>query len=194
MAASRRVSSLRNGLIIVALCLGGIWILVYVGAYNVGADIPHSELISRLLDSIRQRSITVRSEGIVPPADLGDPKRLARGAALYNEMCSGCHLAPGMEPTEISEGLYPRAPDFRKATGLGPEQAFWVIKHGIKMTGMAAWGVTHSDDLIWDMVAFLSKLPSLSAADYQAATKNAPEEHDHAMHPGSAGSSREPSR
>lgn len=87
-----------------------------------------------------------------------------------------------MESSEISQGLYPRAPDFRHGTGLKPQQAFWVIKHGIKMTGMAAWGVTHSDDLIWDMVAFLGKLPSLSASEYRAAVGNAAEEHEHAIH------------
>jgi hypothetical protein len=50
------------------------------------------------------------------------------------------------------------------------------------MTGMAAWGPTHNDTLIWDMVAFLRKLPSLSASQYQAAVKSAPESHDEMMH------------
>ena len=131
---------------------------------------------------MRIRSVAVRAENVVRPADLGDPKRIAAGAGLYAEMCSGCHLAPGMEPSEISRGLYPRAPTLTKPTGLTPEQEFWVIKHGIKMSGMAAWGVTHNDTLIWNMVAFIDKLPSLSAADYQAATRNSGEAHDHMMH------------
>ncbi|WP_218190903.1 c-type cytochrome [Enhydrobacter aerosaccus] len=169
-------------MIVTAACLGGLWLLIYGGAYDVGADAPHYELVSWLLGIIRQRSIAVRSADIALPADLGDPQRLAQGAALYGEMCSGCHLAPGMEPSEISQGLYPRAPDFRQGTGLRPQQAFWVIKHGVKMSGMAAWGVTHSDELIWDMVAFLGKLPSFSATDYRAAIGNAAEEHEHAMH------------
>ena len=46
-------------------------------------------------------------------------------------------------------------------------ELFWILKHGIKMTGMAAWGPTHNDNLIWNMVAFLRKLPGLSAAQYQ---------------------------
>ncbi|MBS0521722.1 MAG: cytochrome c [Proteobacteria bacterium] len=182
MSSSRSLARLRNGLIVAATGLGGIWLLIYAGAYDVGADAPHSGPVFRLLDIIRQRSIAVRSADVVPPSDLDDPKRLARGAALYGEMCSGCHLAPGMEASEISQGLYPRAPDFRKGTSLSPQQAFWVIKHGIKMTGMAAWGVTHGDELIWDMVAFVGKLPSLSSADYRAAISNAPQEHEHAMH------------
>jgi mono/diheme cytochrome c family protein len=105
---------------------------------------------------------------------------VAAGAVLYKEMCSGCHLAPGMEATEISQGLYPEAPELSHGTDLRAEQAFWVIKHGVKMSGMAAWGRTHSDAMIWDLVAFLHALPSLSAADYQTATKDKAG-HDHRM-------------
>jgi hypothetical protein len=59
-------------------------------------------------------------------------------------------------------------------------EEFWVIKHGIKATGMPAWGVTHSDDMLWDVVAFLRKLPDLSPAEYQALVENAPS-HDEIM-------------
>ncbi len=92
-----------------------------------------------------------------------------------------------MEPTEISQGLYPRARPLTKPAGRTPEQEFWVIKHGLKMSGMAAWGLTHSDTLIWNMVAFIDKLPSLSAADYQAATKDSGEKHEHMMHEAPSG-------
>jgi len=51
-------------------------------------------------------------------------------------MCSGCHLAPGMKRTEISRGLYPRAPELRHKTDLTPAEQFWIVKHGVKMTGM----------------------------------------------------------
>lgn len=160
----------------------GVTLFVQSGVYDVAADVPHSGAAAGLLDAIRTRSIAVRAENVARPADLADPARVAAGARLYNEMCVGCHLAPGMEPTEISRGLYPRAPVLTRPTGLTPEQEFWVVKHGIKMSGMAAWGVTHGDDLIWNMVAFIDKLPSLSAADYQAATRDSGEEHEHMMH------------
>jgi mono/diheme cytochrome c family protein len=182
MAARRIFPRWLLGLIVLAIvCAGSIILFVQSGLYDVGADVPHSELVARLIGAVRTRSVAVRAEDVVRPADLGDPKRIAAGAGLYAEMCSGCHLAPGMEPSEISRGLYPRAPALTTPTGLTPEQEFWVIKHGIKMSGMAAWGVTHSDKLIWDMVAFIDKLPSLSAADYKAATKESGDEHEHMM-------------
>ena len=178
--AAYRLSGFRIS--VAVLVLGGMAIAaaLYAGAYNVAADVPHTALVHSMLEYARERSIIAHSRGLAAPADIDDPKRVAAGAVLYKEMCSGCHLAPGMEATEISQGLYPKAPELSHGTGLRAEQAFWVIKHGVKMSGMPAWGPTHSDAMIWDLVAFLRALPSLSAADYQTATKDK-EGHDHRM-------------
>src|SRR5665213_107917 len=141
---------------VAALTLAGFaGIIIYAGVYDIGADAPHMAPTYWLLEQVRERSIAVRAHGIRAPADLGDPKRIAAGAGLYADMCSGCHLAPGMERTEISQGLYPAAPQLALRTGRSAAQEFWIIKHGVKMTGMAAWGRTHNDMLIWDMVAFI---------------------------------------
>lgn len=51
-------------------------------------------------------------------------------------------------------------------------RAFWIIKHGIRMTGMPAIGKTHDDKKIWAMVAFLKKLHGMSPAAYQKLTKS----------------------
>ena len=154
---------------------------VYSGVYDVAADVPHTKLVYWLLDTARDRSVAVRARSVQVPGGLGDPKRIAAGAGLYGEMCSGCHLAPGMEKTEIAQGLYPAAPELAQGTDLTPAQEFWIIKHGIKMTGMPAWGKTHNDTLIWNMVAFLQKLPSLSPGAYKALVKSAPADHDEMM-------------
>ena len=166
--------------VLVVLAAGG-WAFVGFGMYNVAADTPHTRLVYWLLGTVRDRSITARATGIIVPADLGDSKRIAAGAGLYGEMCSGCHLAPGMEKTEIAQGLYPAAPELAQGTDLTLAEEFWVIKHGIKATGMAAWGKTHNDTLIWDMVAFLQKLPTLSPDQYKTLVKSAPEDHDEMM-------------
>jgi mono/diheme cytochrome c family protein len=171
----------------VAIVVGGLLavvtgaaLAVYFGAYNFAADVPHTQPIYWLLETARERSIEVRSEGIAVPDDLSDPKRIQLGAGQYAEMCAGCHLAPGMKRTEIARGLYPRAPELRRVTDLGPAEAFWVVKHGIKMTGMPAWGVTHDDEMLWDVVAFLQKLPDLTPEQYRALVESAPR-HDEMM-------------
>ncbi len=178
----------RRRLLVTGILIGGIigsflaaWFGIHAGLFDVAADRPHSQAVYSLLERMRQRSIAVRAADVVVPADLGNPQRMASGAAQYQEMCSMCHLAPGMKRTEISRGLYPRAPELRRGSGLTAAEEFWVVKHGIKMTGMPAWGVTHKDELVWDIVAFLRKMPELTAAQYQTLLKSAPKTHDEMM-------------
>ncbi|MEP7130895.1 MAG: cytochrome c [Sphingomicrobium sp.] len=169
-------------LLIVLLVLAGFaGIYIYIGAYNIGADAPHSKIVYRTLDTLRERAIAAHSRGIKAPADLNDPKRIAAGAGLYNEMCTGCHLGPGLEKSEMSQGLYPAAPELALGNDHTPAQMFWIIKHGVKLSAMPAWGKTHDDQLIWDMVAFIRQLPKLSPEQYKATVASAPEDHDEMM-------------
>ena len=181
---ARRVARIAGALAVVAAVAGAA--TIYLGVYDVAADVPHTRPVLWLLGVARDRSIAVRARRVRVPADLGDSARIASGAGLYDDMCSSCHLAPGMERTEISQGLYPPAPELDRRGDLTPAQSFWIIKHGMKMTGMAAWGRTHSDTLIWNMVAFLQRLPALSPDQYRALVKSAPANHDMMMMMGQA--------
>lgn len=163
-----------------AVLIGAAAILIYAGIYDVAADAPHTQPVYWLLQTVRNRSIAAHATDAVP-INLNDPKRITSGAGQYDEMCAGCHLAPGMKRTEISRGLYPRAPELRRGSQLTPAEQFWVLKHGIKMTGMPAWGVTHDDEVLWDVVAFLRQMPQLTADQYQALVKSAPKTHSETM-------------
>ena len=77
-------------------------------------------------------------------------------------MCVDCHLAPNRKDSEIRAGLYPKPPDMTRHVDAGTARMFWVIKHGIKMSAMPAWGPTHDDRRIWGIVAFLQELPELT--------------------------------
>lgn len=166
-------------LLIVITALGGIF--VYAGVYNIGADAPHSSAVSSLLQELRERSIAHQARNVVVPKDLNESKRVEAGAGLYQEMCTGCHLGPGLEPSEISQGLYPAAPQLARGNRLSPAQQFWIIKHGVKLSAMPAWGKTHSDELIWDMVAFIQRMPKMSPDQYKATVAKAPQDHDEMM-------------
>lgn len=139
----------------------------YAGLVNVGADDPHFPAVHAFLAMARERSIAVRARDIEVP-HLKDEALIRTGAGNYNAMCIGCHLAPGIEKTELSQALYPAPPNLSKS-GIGgdPAAAFWTIKHGIKATGMPAWGRSMGDDYIWGIVAFLDQLPGLNAQQYQ---------------------------
>jgi mono/diheme cytochrome c family protein/ketosteroid isomerase-like protein len=162
---------MKSTLAIVALTLLAVVLLgalvVASGALSVAADEPHSSMVFGILDTARERSIEARADDIQVPA-LDDAGMVRRGAGNYDAMCAKCHLAPGMEPTELSAGLSPTPPNLAKDAPVDAAEAFWVVKHGIKATGMPAWGRHMEDQYIWDVVAFVRKLPSLSAEQYQA--------------------------
>lgn len=138
---------------------------VWSGFYNVAADDAHTRPVHSLLETVRERSIQSRASKLQVP-DLSDPARITQGAGNYNAMCMGCHLAPGMAETEMSKGLNPAPPNLTKAT-VDPAAAFWATKHGIKASGMPAWGKSMDDEYIWNMVAFIQQLPKLTPAQYQ---------------------------
>lgn len=137
------------------------------GLYNVAADEPHWSLVRGILDVTRERSIAVRASDVQVPV-LENAAMARRGAGNYDAMCAGCHLAPGIDESELSVGLYPAPPNLTKHAHADSAEAFWIIKHGIKATAMPAWGKSMPDEYIWDLVAFLRKLPSLSAEQYKA--------------------------
>ncbi|KRE89366.1 cytochrome C [Frateuria sp. Soil773] len=147
------------------------------GWYDAGADRPHWEATYRLLQFARERSVAQHAKDLVLPDNLDDEATILEGAGQYAAMCTGCHLAPGMDDSELRPGLYPQPPDLSR-TRVDPRAAFWTIKHGIKMSVMPAWGGSHDDATIWSMVAFLRRLPGLSPAGYAALVAKAPPDGD----------------
>jgi mono/diheme cytochrome c family protein len=156
--------------VLATLILGAVFIVLgaYSGFYDVGADRPHLAVTRALLTLLRERSIERRAaEVAVPPLD--EPARLREGAEHYSAMCVDCHLAPGIIVSEIRAGLLPQPPNLSKVS-IAPNVAFWAIKHGIKASGMPAWGQTHGDEEIWNIVAFVRQLPHMSPEQYRAIT------------------------
>ena len=174
--------SMRGILIGIAASVIGVIAAVAIatisGAYNFAADSPHTAFVTKLIAVSRERSIEVRSSEIkVPP--LSDPKMIGEGAEHYSAMCTGCHLAPGLPENEMRPGLNPKPPALASLPPELPAEQFWIIKHGLKMTAMPAWGTTHSDEEIWNVVAFLQKLPRMSAQQYRALVGRSGGHHEH---------------
>lgn len=161
----------------------GAGAFVYSGIYNIGADNHHTKPVFTVLQALRERSIHVRAEHIQVP-NLDDPQLILKGAGQYAAMCTGCHLKPGVEDSELRKGMYPQPPNLAKVH-VDPQDAFWVIKHGIKMSGMPAWGMSgHDDPTIWSMVAFIRKLPGMTPQEYKAIVAKAPPDEDMDMDEG----------
>lgn len=172
---------------IIATGVLGTAAYVYSGAYNIGADDQHTRPVFWLLETLRNRSIEAHAADVKVP-NLDDPKMIAEGGEHYSAMCTGCHLAPGMADSEIRPGLYPRPPNLAEHGIHDPKEAFWVIKHGIKMSAMPAWGSSHDDATIWNMVAFIRKMPQMTPAEYQQLVGSADSEsHEHSHSHGHGG-------
>ena len=156
--------------IVVALvCVGGL-VYVYSGAYPVGADVPHSAPVRWLVHTVSDRSIAAHARSVQVPANVlhPDSAMLIQGAGAYASMCSICHLAPGFDRGPLHTGLYPHPPRFTHGTDVPPAEFFWETKHGVKDTGMPAWGRTHTDEELWPIVAFVEQMHDMSPEQYRA--------------------------
>jgi mono/diheme cytochrome c family protein len=151
-------------LVLIAIAL----IVIYSGLYNVSAINQDRGITRWVLNTTMDNSVEHYSKGLTAP-NLNDTSMIREGIAHYKEMCEICHNAPGKEPSELSKGLNPHAPDLiRIGFRMDPVEVFWITKNGIKMTGMPAWGPTHSDEKIWAIVAAVKKLHDISPRVYNS--------------------------
>jgi cytochrome c553 len=156
------------GATLAVLALGAA-VFVGSGVYDIGADDHHTKLTLSLIESLRDRSIEVRSRSL----ELGyvdAPERISAGAKRYASLCAGCHLAPGEAKSLVRIGLYPHPPNLAQEEISDGRRAFWIVKHGIKMSAMPAWGKTLDDAAIWDIVSFIRKMPDMNVDRYRQLT------------------------
>ena len=145
-------------------------VFFFGGYYSVAATVEDGPIVKWALTHIRQASIA-RHATDTPPMSLDDPAVVQAGARAFSERgCVNCHGAPGVNWAKFSEGLRPDPPDLKELVDqLRPQDLFWVVKHGIHMTGMPSFGLVEVPDReIWTIVTFLKKLPSVSEADFKA--------------------------
>jgi len=162
--------------IFIIVMIGVALLVIYSGVYNVSATQRDNSLVRWVLSTTSDHSIRYHARQIKAPL-LTDATLIKEGLYHYREMCVTCHGRPGLYPTELNKGLNPRAPKLTEsAKEFSAAELFWVIKNGIRMTGMPAWGTSHSDDKIWAIVAFVKRLPALTPQEYVALDQAAQKE------------------
>ncbi len=140
-------------------------VFVWSGVYNVAASKDHLRITTWILTLIRERSIATRSFMIDAPP-LVDDGMIRLGASHYEAGCVPCHNRPGKEINPIVGGMLPPPPDLMEIGKHRPSrEIFWIVKHGLKYTGMPAWTNMRRDDEIWSVTAFLASLP-FTAGEY----------------------------
>ncbi|MEZ5815496.1 MAG: c-type cytochrome [Hyphomicrobiaceae bacterium] len=157
--------------VLALLAVAAIVATVASGIYDVAATRQHPRIVFDTVVMALQRSIAFHARDI-PVPDLSRAELATRGLPLYRSHCAACHGEPGRPPRPFAMGMTPVPPPIvAPARELPANELFWVIKHGIKMTGMPAWEMKLSDAEIWSIVAFVKKLPDVSPLAYANAAK-----------------------
>lgn len=152
--------------------LGAVVVAVFAlsGVISIKASARHWEVTAWILDLVKRRSVATHSfTTAVPPLD--DPAMVLKGAAHYELGCRPCHGSPASRPPVIPLRMTTHPPDLKQQIDRWKaRELFYIVKHGIKFTGMPAWPATGRDDEVWAIVAFLRTLPTLDAARYTELT------------------------
>lgn len=153
-------------------------IVIYTGAYNVAATDGHTRFARWALDTTMHNSVRSHADLVEPPELT--PADLRTGAHEFAEYCAHCHGAPGVRPAEWTTGMLPNPPRLSNAAQRwSTGEIFWIVKNGVKMTGMPPFGPGHDDRTIWSIAAFVDRLPAMSPEEYRALTGGAGGGHSH---------------
>lgn len=154
--------------LIAVIAAGAVYF--FGGFYDVAASPPGNPLIEWAVKNIRSASIEKHSQAPPTPSWFDDPKTVRAGAQEFTEEgCVRCHGAPGRKPDKFVEGMNPKPPGLAKASAPdAPGKVFWIVKHGIRMTGMPEFGSHASDDEVWRAVAFVKHLKQVTPTEYKA--------------------------
>jgi len=147
--------------------------IVFGGMINVAATDPHWATTEWVLHTTMQNAVRSSARGITPPegVDLRDPALAERAFGHYSVACTTCHGAPGVAPSPWMITNPPSPLLVETAERWSDGELYWIVKHGIKMTGMPALGPTHADEDLWAIAAFVRQLPTMKPEEYQAMGK-----------------------
>lgn len=164
------LATLVVGALVVGVAGAGV---VYSGVYNIAADDHHLDATYWVLSTAVERSIKVHAADLNTP-QMGGQDQLLQGAATFNEMCVGCHIPPGGQMTAAAKGMYPMPANLMKSgEEMQAKEIYWVLQHGIKASGMPAWGPTHEADELWAVTALVKEFPNMNNADYKRLVRTA---------------------
>jgi cytochrome c553/cytochrome c5 len=149
------------------LALAG-FLVAASGLIPLRASSGHWAITEWLLRFGMKRSTATHSVAIKVPDDLNDHALVQKGAGYYEVGCRSCHGEPGMPLPGVAAHMLPKPPDLvPRIRESDPKKLFYVVKHGMKFTGMPAWPSPQRDDEVWAVIAFLLRYPELNAAEYR---------------------------
>ncbi|RYX92732.1 MAG: c-type cytochrome [Comamonadaceae bacterium] len=164
MSRTRTIIATTAALAVIGMAGAGAFI--WSGLYDVGATRQHLQPVFSVLEVAMHRSVRLRARNIAAPP-LEDEAMIRRGAACFHDKCVQCHGAPGVAQGEIGKSMQPLPGPLVDATqSFNARELYWITRHGIRLSGMPAWEFRLTDGEIWDVVAFLQRLPHLTPQAY----------------------------
>ncbi|MFN7101652.1 MAG: c-type cytochrome [Pseudorhizobium sp.] len=154
---------------VAGLGLAGALLIGWTGFVSIAASSGHYSVVHWFLGWTMENAVETQSMLVSKPEDLNlsDPSLIRRAAGHYATGCAGCHAAPGVAQSPVVEEMVPSPPRLEeKVSEWSDEELFWIVKNGIKFSGMPAWPAQERDDEVWAQVAFLRALPGLTPTKY----------------------------
>jgi mono/diheme cytochrome c family protein len=179
MAKRNLWAAFAGGIVATLLVLFAVGlVVVYSGGYNVAASEEHRSFVRWALDTNFRRSVENSARGITAPETI-TREMIAQGGQRYKETCAVCHAGPDGERPEWVGGMRPRPPHLAEAAAEWKiNEVFWLAKHGVRLSGMPAFGETHDDRTLWSIAAFVKELPAMTPEEYAATGSPAAPETD----------------
>jgi mono/diheme cytochrome c family protein len=148
--------------LIIVLLVGAVVLIVAFTQVKLDAIQKPGRVETFLATAVKRILIYKSSRSGIPspPADLQASAK--EGDTIFGTDCSMCHGADGHTPTDTGRWMYPRASDLTSTAvqAYRDPELFWIIKNGIRFSGMPAFGKVESDEHIWYLVDYLRTLRS----------------------------------
>jgi mono/diheme cytochrome c family protein len=149
--------------VLIGIVLSVTAVLCYVrmGFVDPRADADVGTLEKKLAMPALDASVDRRAPDLKNPIQATD-ENLMSGMNVYQQTCAGCHGDIQHVHSAIGDSFYPRAPQFvEDAPDMPENQNYYITVHGIRLSGMPAWGKTLNDHQIWQVITFLSHMDKL---------------------------------
>ncbi len=151
------------GVTLAAMALGG-GIVAFFGLMDTSAELKPGKLETYVASEALDAAVKKRAGNLANPVPATDANVL-EGMTLYSMNCASCHGTLDKSPSLLAEDFYPPVPQIIIDPMDDPEWfIYYVVKHGIRWTGMPAWSKHLKDEEIWKVALFLSRINSLPPA------------------------------